>query len=169
MRISDEIAAYALRFPFLVRSGRALREEKRHKQVIGLVTVLKKMRFLPSFLGKQRKRILIVDTDPTLLWVLQLILEEEGYLIHTSVDASNLEQLLSFQPDLILLDGLLSPADGHMMNWRLKHQETMKHIPIILMVTSSSTAATLIKSGSDAVLNKPFDLDAFLDIVHKYI
>jgi CheY-like chemotaxis protein len=116
-----------------------------------------------------RKRILIVDDDPTLLSVLQLILEEEGYLTHTSVDASNMEHLLSLQPDLILLDVLLSDADGRMLSRRLKNQNTTKHIPIVLMGTSLSVAATLTKSGAEAFLKKPFDLDGFLATIHTYV
>jgi DNA-binding response OmpR family regulator len=140
--------------------------------VIELVTVLKMACFLLSlYRGKRlgRKQILIVDDDPTLLSMLQLILEEEGYLTHTSVDTSNMEHLLSFQPDLILLDVLLSDADGRMLSRRLKNQDTTKHIPIVLMGTSRSVAVTLTKSGADAFLKKPFDLDAFLATIHKYV
>jgi CheY-like chemotaxis protein len=117
----------------------------------------------------ERKRILIVDDDPTLLSVLQLILEEEGYLTHTSVDASIMEHLLSLQPDLILLDVLLSDADGRMLSRRLKNQNATKHIPVVLMGTSLRVAASLTKCGADAFLKKPFDLDAFLATIHTYV
>jgi DNA-binding response OmpR family regulator len=146
--------------------------KKKRNKVIGLVTVLKMVCFLLSmYRGKrlERKRILIVDDDSSLLSVLQLILEEEGYLTHTSVDASNMESLLSFQPDLILLDVLLSDADGRMLSRRLKNQDTTRHIPIVLMGTSLSVVATLTKSGADEFLKKPFDLDAFLATIHKYV
>jgi DNA-binding response OmpR family regulator len=118
---------------------------------------------------RQRKRILIVDDNPTLLSVLQLILQEEGYLTNTSVDASDMEHLLSFQPDLILLDILLSDVDGRMMSRRLKNQDSTKHIPIVLMTPPSSAAVTITKSGADDFLKKPFDFDAFLATIHKYV
>jgi DNA-binding response OmpR family regulator len=139
--------------------------------VIGLATVLNRVFLLLSRLRRrrQKKRILIVDDDPTLLSVVQLILEEEGYLPYTSAEVSNLEDLLSVEPDLILLDVFLSGVDGRMISRWLKSQDRTKDIPLVLMGASSSTRATLLKSGADAVLTKPFDLDAFLDIIHKYV
>lgn len=71
--------------------------------------------------------------------------------------------------DLILLDVLLSDADGRMLSRRLKNQNTTKHIPIVLMGTSLSVAATLTKSGAEAFLKKPFDLDGFLATIHTYV
>jgi DNA-binding response OmpR family regulator len=139
--------------------------------VIGLATVLNMVFLLLCFLGRrrQRKRILIVDDDPTFLSVVQLILEEEGYLPYTSADVSYMKYLMSFGPDLILLDVFLSGADGRMISRWLKSQYRTKDIPLVLMGTPSSAAASLTKSGADNILTKPFDLGAFLAIIHKYV
>jgi two-component system alkaline phosphatase synthesis response regulator PhoP len=139
--------------------------------VIGLATVRNRVSLLLSRLRRrrQKKRILIVDDDPSLLWVVRLLLQEEGYLPYTSADVNHLEDLLSVEPDLILLDVLLSGADGRLISRWLKSQERTKDIPLVLMGTASKTASSLTKSGADDVLTKPFDLGAFLAIIHKYV
>src|SRR5690348_14534285 len=107
-----------------------------------------------------RKRILVVDDEPDILGVLQLILEEEGYLTKTVEEGSNLEHLLSFQPDLILLDVFLSGMDGRLMSKQLKSQTTTQHIPIVLMSAHAKAAATLAESRADDFLAKPFEIEA---------
>jgi CheY-like chemotaxis protein len=118
---------------------------------------------------RPRKRILLVDDDPTLLFVLQLLLQTEGYLTHTGGDASALEQLPSFRPDLILLNAWLTQADGRLLSRYLKNQEATRHIPIVLLVPHSKTVAALAKAGADDVLQKPFDLETLLSTIEKYV
>jgi CheY-like chemotaxis protein len=115
------------------------------------------------------KRILGVDDEPDILSALQLILEEEGYLTQTAGEGSNLERLLSFQPDLILLDVFLAGLDGRLLSKQLKSQSTTHHIPIVLMSAYGKAAVTLAESGADDFLAKPFEIEAFLATIHKYV
>jgi CheY-like chemotaxis protein len=117
----------------------------------------------------QSKRILVVDDDPDILQVVQLILEEEGYVTKTSVEARNMESFLSFQPDLILLDVFLSDADGRIISKRLKSQETTKHIPIVLMSAHVNAGQTITKSRADDFIAKPFEIETLLATIEKYV
>jgi CheY-like chemotaxis protein len=111
---------------------------------------------------REQKKILIVDDDPDIVEVVQLILEGEGYLTQTATEGNNLDRLLSFQPDLILLDILLSGSDGRAISQRLKSQETTKHIPVVLMSAHVSTPAILVECQADDFIRKPFDVNTFL-------
>jgi CheY-like chemotaxis protein len=118
---------------------------------------------------RPRKRILLVDEDPTLLTVLALILQGEGYLTHTVGDARILEPLLRFRPDLILLNVSLAQVDGRLLSRHLKHQDRTRHIPIVLMGPPSKTVLALAKSGADDFLQKPFDLETLLSTIERYV
>jgi CheY-like chemotaxis protein len=80
------------------------------------------------------ERILIVDDDPTILTLLQDLLGEEGYSVRTSTSSTSLLQHVQrFQPDLIVLDALLSEEDGRVLCRQLKTNALTKHIPVILI------------------------------------
>jgi CheY-like chemotaxis protein len=117
----------------------------------------------------EQKKILVVDDDPDILEVVQLILEEEGYLTQATTEGQSIDRFLSVQPDLILLDVLLSGSDGRVISKRLKSQETTRHIPVVLMSAHVRTRATLAECKADDFLAKPFDVDALLATIHKYV
>jgi two-component system alkaline phosphatase synthesis response regulator PhoP len=94
----------------------------------------------------QRKKILIVDDEPDIRDILQIILEEEGYLTHTAAHLPALQDLLGFQPDLILLDILLAGSDGRAFCRQLKSQPSTAHIPVILMSAHGKARATRAES-----------------------
>src|SRR5512142_1959623 len=117
----------------------------------------------------QRKTILIVDDEPDICDLLQILLEEEGYLTHTAVGLPTLEDLLGLQPDLILLDVMLAGSDGRAICRQLKSHSRTERIPVILMSAHGKAEATRAESGADAFLAKPFDIAVVLKTIHSYI
>ena len=116
------------------------------------------------------KKILIIDDDEGILSAFEAMLEDEEYTVQTSC---TIEPLLSLQkenmPDLILLDVLLSGADGREICKQLKSQEATKHIPII-MISATTNLETLAKNaGAEDFIAKPFDMNDLLEKVKKYI
>src|SRR5947209_19083827 len=102
-------------------------------------------------------------------WCSSFWLEDEVYLIHMATEAKSIDRLLSFQPDLILLDVLLAGSDGRVISKRLKSQETTRHIPIVLMSAHVSARATLAAAQADDFIAKPFEVNALLTTVQKYV
>jgi DNA-binding response OmpR family regulator len=97
------------------------------------------------------------------------VLQAEGYLTHTAANASSLQQQLRWQPDLILLNVWLRETDGRLLSRHLKHQDSTRHIPIVLMGPPSKTVVALAKSGADDFLQKPFDLETLLSTIEQYV
>ena len=63
---------------------------------------------MKEHLGMNAKKILVVDDEPDILEFLQVILEEEGYLVATTEKGEYVEKLHAVEvPDHILLDVLL--------------------------------------------------------------
>ena len=117
------------------------------------------------------KLILVVDDDESILEVVQIVLESEGYDVQTATNSAFLQQLASqpVLPDLILLDVLLSGEDGRDISQQLKANPQLQHIPVIMLSAHSEASKMADIGGADAFLEKPFDVDVLLDTVQQYI
>ncbi len=102
------------------------------------------------------KRILIIDDDVTLLKVLEITLEKEGYTVSTATQGEEgLRLAYTEDPDLVVLDVMMPALDGWEVCRRLRQ---MSHVPII-MLTARSSETDIIKGlglGADDYLPKPF-------------
>ncbi len=106
------------------------------------------------------KKILLIDDDPSLLDAIQLCLTDEGYEVLAAPSPENiLQQIKEFAPDLILMDVLMSGADGRKICRMLKSYEKTKGIPVILISAHPSAVHSAQQYGANAFLAKPFELD----------
>lgn len=109
-------------------------------------------------LGPLFANILIVDDDLLLVRTLRTVLHAAGYIVR-SVDSgeAGLEAVYARPPDLILLDVKLSRTDGYEVARRLKADNNLPFIPIIIMGDAPHKAALSLNAGADDFLHKPFD------------
>lgn len=117
-----------------------------------------------------KKKVLIAEDDQSILEVMHIILMDAGYEILT-VDDGNLlmKTIESFLPDILLLDIWMGGRDGGDIAKQLKSQESLKHIPIIMISANNDTEKIAKKAGADGFLQKPFDVDELLQIVKRFI
>ena len=115
------------------------------------------------------KKILVVDDEISILEMVQLVLEDEGYEVQARLNGAYFQQMRSDLPDLILLDILLSGEDGRELCRRLKGDEKTRHIPVILLSAHFSARDSPGMSGADAFLPKPFHLRELIDLVKRYL
>lgn len=89
--------------------------------------------------------------------------------VHVARDgAEALEFLQGHVPDLILLDLNLPKVDGREVLERVKQDQRLQHIPVII-VTSSQAEEDIAKSyrlNANAYVTKPIDPAAFLKAVN---
>ncbi len=112
----------------------------------------------------------MVDDDPDILDFLEVILEDEGYIVLTTSKGEYVEQLHNGGlPNLILLDVFLSGKDGRHIVKQLKSQDETKHIPVIMFSAHPGAKETALASGADDFLAKPFEIDDLLEKVTKYL
>ena len=72
------------------------------------------------------------------------------------------------QPDLILLDLNLPNLDGREVLSRVKQDENLNHIPIVVLTTSDA-GEDILKSYqlyANCYITKPIDLDQFIKVVN---
>lgn len=72
-------------------------------------------------------------------------------------------------PDLILLDINLPKMNGHEVLERLKETEGLKHIPVIILSTSSSEMDILksYKNHANCFITKPVEIDEFVNAIES--
>jgi len=118
--------------------------------------------------NKKPKKILVVDDEKDTVEMITTLLELEGYQVFSAQSGAEAMGLLEAGKqrspeaetpvDLILLDIVLGDADGRDICSKIKEDEEMRFIPIIIL-TVRSTLQDKINSlniGADDYLTKPF-------------
>lgn len=71
------------------------------------------------------------------------------------------------QPDMILLDVNLPKKNGHQVLKFIKQNEVLKHIPVIMLTTSSSESdiSLAYENHVNCYITKPIDAHNFIDVI----
>ena len=84
------------------------------------------------------KKILVIEDEATLQKALNEVLSEEGYNVVSSLDGlRGLELAKEEIPDLILLDIILPKMDGFEVLKRIKEDNKISQIPVIILTNLS--------------------------------
>jgi CheY-like chemotaxis protein len=115
------------------------------------------------------KQILLVDDDASLRTTLRACLEVAGFICAEAKDGHDARSWMEGGPpvDLIVTDHQMPRVPGLEFIKGLKSQKNTEDIPIIFY--SGQLTADLkthaLQAGASAVLEKPFPLQEFLDLV----
>lgn len=118
-----------------------------------------------------KKKILMVDDEDGLLKMTLLRMNKMGYEAFGGADGQEaLDLARQIMPDLILLDVFLPKLDGDEAAKILKKDESLKHIPIILISAVVETLEEKFReSGADGYLFKPFETEELVGMIEKYM
>jgi len=118
------------------------------------------------------KKVLVVDDEPDILKVISFRLKTAGYEVLTANNGKIALDLISInKPDLILLDLRMPVMGGEEVCAKIKSDELLKNLPIILLTASSGgkIADKAKELGVEDWLVKPFDFEVLLKKVQKLI
>ena len=119
-----------------------------------------------------RKEILIVEDEETLLRLQSLLLTARGYQVKAVADGKlALEHMASHMPDLVLLDVMLPEVDGFEVCRRIKSAEATARIPVIL-VSAKKSREDLARGeqvGADWYITKPFKSSLLVEAVQRFL
>ena len=107
-----------------------------------------------------KKTILIVDDEYTGRQTLESVLEGEGYRLEMAEDGYQaLEKAKMLLPDVILLDVMMPGLTGFEVCERIREDELLAEIPVIVLTALDDHKSMLkaLKSGADDFISKPFD------------
>jgi CheY-like chemotaxis protein len=73
----------------------------------------------------------------------------------------------ALEPDLVLLDINLPKMNGHKVLKHIKNHEDLKHIPVIMLTTSSDDVDIIksYKNHSNCYITKPVDINSFIEVI----
>jgi two-component sensor histidine kinase/ActR/RegA family two-component response regulator len=118
------------------------------------------------------EKILIVDDVEQNLYMLQLILEHEGYEVEAAINGKNaLERARRDPPDLIISDILMPVMDGFTLCCEWRRDPRLKRIPFVFYTatyTDRKDEELALKLGADLFLRKPLDPDEIVKIVLQF-
>ncbi|MEM7761881.1 MAG: response regulator transcription factor [Cyanobacteria bacterium P01_A01_bin.40] len=108
--------------------------------------------------------ILVVEDNDDLSVLFKLALESEGYLVETASNGRDaFECLDETQPQLILMDIMMSGISGLQVARNIKQRQNCQSLPILLVSALDQLQdRQLSESKADGILYKPFDLDELI-------
>lgn len=115
------------------------------------------------------KTILVVEDDREIGEVIiEVLLEETSYHPYLVINAHDaLHVVKDIKPDLLLLDYQLPSMTGLQLFDEINAIEKLKGIPTIMM--SANLPWSELEKRSIIGLEKPFDLDDFVELVKKIL
>ncbi|HEX7956281.1 MAG TPA: response regulator, partial [Pyrinomonadaceae bacterium] len=116
-----------------------------------------------------RPKLLLADDSPTIRKVVSLTFGDEGMEVVTVGDGAGALRALAEDPppDLLLADVVMPGPDGYELCERVKRDERLGHVPVVLLVGTFEpfNEAEARRVGADTVLTKPFQ--SIRDLVSK--
>lgn len=101
-------------------------------------------------------RVLVVDDEPQLVRVLNIILRDAGYVVETaSTMLDAVSALAAHPPDVLVLDLVLPDGDGVEVCRAVRGSSTLP-ILIISAVGDEREKLRALDAGADGYLPKPF-------------
>jgi DNA-binding response OmpR family regulator len=116
--------------------------------------------------------VLVVEDDPTILQLLEVNFEMEGFDVLTATDGTvGLEQAQAHGPDIIVSDVMMPNMSGIELVVALKADPRTDSIPILLLSAKAQGADIRqgIAAGADDYVTKPFEPLGLIDRVNALL
>jgi CheY-like chemotaxis protein len=116
-------------------------------------------------------RVLLVEHEMNLGRLFRSVLEDEGFDVELVVDPEDLlKELRRSRPALMVLD-LLPPAEAALETLdALRTDDFARTVPLVVLTTVDAVYHEGVSSYNvDAVLQKPFELDDFIEAVREHV
>ncbi|HET9948414.1 MAG TPA: HD domain-containing phosphohydrolase [Longimicrobiales bacterium] len=106
-----------------------------------------------------RRRVLVVDDDPSVRTAHARLVERLGYEADTATDGIEAWAKLMLGFDLVLLDGDMPHVDGFALAERIRGEERYAHLPIVMVtgLTAPQDRRRALEIGINDFVQKPVD------------
>jgi CheY-like chemotaxis protein len=120
-------------------------------------------------MATEGKAVLVVDDNPDVRELVEAILVDAGYPVLTAGDGqAALERVAQELPGVILLDMTMPRMDG----WEFARAFRARYnrlTPIVVLTAATDARQRAQEIQAEGYLGKPFELDALLDTVERYV
>ena len=124
---------------------------------------------MPELEGPSGGKILVVEDEADLVWVIRFNLEMEGYRTYVASNGeAALEMLRTDPPDIMLLDLMMPVMDG----WTVLEEIRKRGLdwPKVIVVSARTAAGDRARAARYEVsgyMAKPFDMDELLETIRS--
>lgn len=130
--------------------------------------LMRRLQHLLERLRKEPVRILSMEDDPDQASFISAALGSAGYEARVCDDPKRFEaELVSFRPDLVLMDIMLPEISGYDLARYIRQDEKYATLPILFLTTKGEMEAKIdsVKAGGDDYLVKPVSAGLLLSTV----
>ncbi len=116
--------------------------------------------------AKTKKKILVVDDEKDIVEMVSFNLKRNGYDVISAYNGLDAIALAEKElPDLILLDVMMPGIDGTEVTRRLKADQQLARIPIIMLTakTEETDVVVGLRLGADDYVTKPFSVKILVE------
>lgn len=106
----------------------------------------------------ESKKVLIIEDEKSISDIIKFNLEKEGFQVDTAFDGqAGLDQVATFDPDLILLDVMLPVLDGFQVCKKVRETNA---VPILMLTAKEEEVDKVLglELGADDYITKPFGM-----------
>lgn len=107
------------------------------------------------------EKVLIVDDEQNILELLEFNLKKEGYdVLRADTGEMAISLLEKIRPDIVLLDQMLPGIDGLNVLKKIRSDESLARMPVIMVTARSEEIDKIIglELGADDYITKPFSM-----------
>lgn len=119
-----------------------------------------------------KKQILVVDDDPEMTKLLQLILEHNGFVIRRAHGtAQGMQQLANYVPDLVLIDYMMPHLTGLELCGYIRRDPRLMNTPVIVYSAMNTPEAieTARKAGATRFVEKTSRNDVLIGVIKELL
>ncbi|HUL01411.1 MAG TPA: response regulator [Nitrospirota bacterium] len=112
--------------------------------------------------GREKRDIVVVDSDESHLYYMSILLERLEYCIYAAKNAEDaLDRIAVMHPALVLTEISLPGMNGIELLKKIKRNPLTHSVPMIVLTTATDPAlkSESIKEGCEVFLQKPVDPD----------
>lgn len=118
-------------------------------------------------------KIVCIEDDPEMIDLVKLILTRKGYEVTGATNGPDgLTQIKAIRPDLVLLDLMMPDMDGWEVFKRMRDDEEMKAIPVIVVTAKAQSIDKVLGlhiAKVDDYITKPFGPSELLSSVLRVL
>lgn len=107
------------------------------------------------------RTVLVVDDDPSVRTLLEMVLEVEGFEVRCAPDGvAALEMIAAARPDVVLVDVMMPGLDGRALTRQLRTDPATADLPVVICSALADDADQwdAWASGANSFVAKPFDV-----------
>ena len=124
-------------------------------------------------MAKDKKVVVCIEDEPEMIDLVKLILGRKGFELVGAVGGrEGLETVRQLKPDLVLLDLMMPDMDGWEVYQKMKTDEDLKEIPVIVVTAKAQSIDKVLGlhiAKVEDYVTKPFGPQELLQAVNKVL